>query len=78
MTDNFQLGGLQAVILKAYGYRTTRKSPMMTIEPAIPDYSTVLAMSVNKIKANGITSHYNGQPRSVISLYAAAKKEEKS
>ena len=80
MTDNFQLSGLQAVILKAYGYRTTRKSPMMTIEPAIPDYSTVLAMSVNKIKANGITSHYNGQPRSVISLYkcAAAKKEEKS
>ena len=27
---------------------------MMTIEPAIPDFSTALAMSVNKIKANGI------------------------
>ena len=81
MTDKFQLSGLHTVILKAYGYPSTRKSPMMTMEPAIPDCSTALAMSVNKIKANGTTSHYSGQPRTVHFLardkYAAAKKDEK-
>ena len=27
---------------------------MMTMEPAIPDFSTALAMSVNKIKAKSL------------------------
>ena len=35
----------------------------MTIGPVIADYYTVLTMSVNELKANGITSHYSGQPR---------------
>ena len=41
----------------------------MTMEPVLPDYYTVLTMSVNTIKANGITSHYSGQPRAVTSSY---------
>ena len=31
----------------------------MTMEGVIPDYYTVLTMSVNTIKANVITSHYS-------------------
>ena len=48
------------------------------MEPVIPNYHTVLTMNVNTIKANGLTSHYSGQPRTVPSWYkyAAPKKDE--
>ena len=36
---------------------------MMTMEPAIPDFSTALAMSVNKIKANGIVRSLSAKYR---------------
>jgi len=51
----------------------------MTMEPALPDYYTVLTTSVNTIKANGITSNYSGQPRAVTSSYkyVAPTKDEK-
>ena len=36
-----------------------RSGQVITIKPVIPDYYTVITMSVNTIKANGITSHYS-------------------
>ena len=49
------------------------------MEPALPDY-TVLTMIVNTIKANGITSPYSRQPRTVTSSYkyGVTKKGEKA
>jgi len=44
-----------------------KDSPVMTMEPVLPDYYIVLAMTVNTIKANGfIASHNSGQPRTMI------------
>ena len=50
----------------------------MTMEPVIPSYYTVLTMNVNTIKANGITSHYSGQPRTVPSWYTCKYAAPKS
>ena len=53
---------------------------MITMEPIRPAYYTVLTMSVNTMKANRLTSHYSGQPRTVTSWYkyAAPRKDEKA
>ena len=50
------------------------------MEHVLPVYYTVLTMSVNTIKGNGITSHYSRQPRTVTSSYkyASLKKDEKA